>query len=165
MVKSTPISQLPVTQNVNVKHVQHNDQPVVYTEEINLEDLVREKDSEKEAQEHSLYLQNQIDSLKEQIGMNNSVSTTMNTIKPPVNVNTSITNDNDSIINKNLLNSIMIDVDYKLFLIAVVMSFLMYSETVQSFIFSKLETKHFGYLTSYLQSLLLSFAIVMIMRY
>ena len=136
MVKSTPINQL------------QPEQPVVsppQTEEINMEDLIQEK----QVQDHTTELQHQIDSLKQQIELTKVIP--QNVPTPP-----------ESIISKNALINMLNDFDYKLFFVIITSYLLLNSSMVYSYIFDKLEMKELGYLTTYIQSILLGLIVVLV---
>lgn len=176
MVKSTPIAQ--IIQPQQQQAITNPPPPQQYqedtNEDINIEDLVQEKERLSTIQhKQQSELQNQIDSLKREIEMNKSnitsspqvlvdQSTVPQTQQPtPQSVPPSMT---DSFINKNALMSIVGDLDYFLFVIVVFIVVVVYSESVRSFIFQKLELKNLSYLTSYTQAFLSALLVVLIKK-
>ena len=176
MVKSTPIAQ--IIQPPQQQAITNPPPPQQYqedtNEDINIEDLVQEKERLSTIQhKQQSELQNQIDSLKREIEMNKSnitsspqvpvaQSTVPQTQQPtPQSIPPSMT---DSFINKNALMSIVGDLDYFLFVIIVFIVVVVYSESVRSFIFQKLELKNLSYLTPYTQAFLSALLVVLIKK-
>ena len=160
MVKSTPIAQ--IIQPPQQQAITNPPPPQQYeedtNEDINIEDLVQEKERLSAIQhKQQSELQNQIDSLKREIEMNKSnitsspqvpvaQSTVPQTQQPtPQSIPPSMT---DSFIINNPLRSILVDLDYFLFLIVLFFVVVLYSESVRGFIFQNLELKNLSYLPS-----------------
>ena len=175
MVKSTPIAQIiqpPQQQAITHPPPQQQYQEDT-NEDINIEDLVQEKERLSTIQhKQQSELQNQIDSLKMEIEMNKSnISSSTSPQQPPPqqmaappptqSIPQSMT---DSFINKNAILSIVGDLDYFLFVIVVFIVVVVYSESVRSFIFQKLELKNLSYLTSYTQAFLSALLVVLIKK-
>lgn len=175
MVKSTPIAQIiqpPQQQAITHPPPQQQYQEDT-NEDINIEDLVQEKERLSTIQQkQQSELQNQIDSLKREIEMNKSnISSSASPQQPPPqqmaahpptqSIPQSMT---DSFINKNAILSIVGDLDYFLFVIVVFIVVVVYSESVRSFIFQKLELKNLSYLTSYTQAFLSALLVVLIKK-
>ena len=175
MVKSTPIAQIiqpPQQQAITHPPPQQQYQEDT-NEDINIEDLVQEKERLSTIQQkQQSELQNQIDSLKREIEMNKSnISSSTSPQQPPPqqmaappptqSIPQSMT---DSFINKNAILSIVGDLDYFLFVIVVFIVVVVYSESVRSFIFQKLELKNLSYLTSYTQAFLSALLVVLIKK-
>lgn len=175
MVKSTPIAQIiqpPQQQAITHPPPQQQYQEDT-NEDINIEDLVQEKERLSTIQhKQQSELQNQIDSLKREIEMNKSnISSSTSPQQPPPqqmaspppaqSIPQSMT---DSFINKNAILSIVGDLDYFLFVIVVFIVVVVYSESVRSFIFQKLELKNLSYLTSYTQAFLSALLVVLIKK-
>ena len=171
MVKSTPIAQVMPQQQPKTISQDGN-------EDINIEDLVREKEGlsiaqQQQQQQQQNELQNQIDLLKREIEMNKSQVSESMPIHQHIlqqsqhqqpqmqQPSQSIT---DSIINKNAILSFMNDFDYYLFVILVFVLMIMYSESVRSFISEKLELKNLAYLTSYTQAFVSAMLVVLIKK-
>lgn len=181
MVKSTPIAQIiqpPQQQAITHPPPQQQYQEDT-NEDINIEDLVQEKERLSTIQhKQQSELQNQIDSLKREIEMNKSnISSSPQSTPLPVqqlNSSTPQTQQStpqsipqsmtDSFINKNAILSIVGDLDYFLFVIVVFIAVVVYSESVRSFIFQKLELKNLSYLTSYTQAFLSALLVVLIKK-
>ena len=184
MVKSTPIAQIiqpsqqPSQQQQTITQPPPQQQYQEDTnEDINIEDLVQEKERLSTIQhKQQSELQNQIDILKREIEMNKSnipspssqappaeqMSPSISQTQPiPQSTSQSMT---DSFINKNALLSIVGDLDYFLFVIVVFIVVVVYSESVRSFIFQKLELKNLSYLTPYTQAFLSALLVVLIKK-
>lgn len=178
MVKSTPIAQITSPQQQQQAITQPPPQQKYQeemNEDINIEDLVQEKERLSTIQQQQQSdLQNQIDTLKREIEMNKSniptpslTPTQPQTTTPQQPQTTTPTQSQsmtDSFINKNALLSVVGDLDYFLFVVVVFILVVVYSESVRSFIFQKLEVKNLAYLTSYTQAFLSAILVVLIKK-
>uniref|UniRef100_A0A6C0CVE7 Transmembrane protein n=1 Tax=viral metagenome TaxID=1070528 RepID=A0A6C0CVE7_9ZZZZ len=178
MVKSTPIAQIIPPQQQQQAITQPPPQQKYQeemNEDINIEDLVQEKERLSTIQQQQQSdLQNQIDTLKREIEMNKSnIPTpsltpqqpqTMTPTQPQTTTPTQSQSMTDSFINKNALLSVVGDLDYFLFVVVVFILVVVYSESVRSFIFQKLEVKNLAYLTSYTQALISAILVVLIKK-
>lgn len=156
MVKSTPINQLQ-----QPKMVQPQPRIVHETEDVNIENLINEQ--QQQSQEDTNDLQNQINNLRHQLELSKSYdSSTSTNSGPSLPPNpTTATDLTEPVINDNFLMGIMKNFDYKLFFIALILYIIVSSCTVHTFIFDKLELKQLGFLTNYIQSILLALGIVL----
>lgn len=172
MVKSTPIAQIMPQQQAITQPQPPQHHQAEMSEDINIEDLVQEKERLSTVQhKQQSDLQNQIDTLKKEIEMNNAniqpsvpqqpvaQPFSPQTPSPPVPQNMT-----DSFINKNALLSIVGKLDYFLFVIIVFVLLVVYSDTVRSFISLKLELKNLVYLTSYIQAILSAILVILIKK-
>ena len=170
MVKSTPINQLPISQNQQQHITTQNNNTFNQTEEINIEDLVQEKERIEYSQQQD-NLQDQINNLKQEIEKRKHDNDDhKENINPhPLQNNNPINvfdkNGHDSIINKNMIQCIYEYIDIKIFVIVFIFSLVIFSKTINMFFFNKLEIKDLGYLTSYIQSLIMSISIMCIMKF
>ena len=149
MVKSTPINQLP--QDSEVKAT-----PTL--EEINMEDLIKEK----ETQDYTNKLQDQIDLLKQQIESSKQID--LNNMPNSQSYKEEPKLITESIINKNSLTAIINELDYVLFFGVLILSLIINSTTVYTFLCNKLEIKQLGYLTKYIQSVVLAITVVVLKK-
>ena len=156
MTKSTPIHQLQQSTTPTQPPMLTSQVETSVDSGVNVEHAIQENVALEQERAHQSQLQEQIDFLKMQLSANAS---TVASPTPTAPAPTYEQPKAESLINKGTLIYLGNNFDCKLFVIAFILSILIYSSSIREYLFTKLDDKKLAYLHPYILAALVSFGV------